>query len=485
MTEDYVSDADILTSPSFSMPYGWKGWAVVLNRAYRSAVYLSSSDMERNMQEAFGGGNAYEFMVADVDFYKRAIMLMLRNRRDMIAFIQYETIVKDWSIQPTPIADEYFRFYKNLIYDGKGYTNNDDRATFLVKKQLPFEVSKFYVQKYFQPESKEELDEFFFTLRLEMTKTFEHSWLSESTKAEAIRKLMSMTAVIGYPRNWTTYTNNGVEFQVNDSLQDMITRVRTYHGLRFQREVNTKRQTSWRNFPPITFNMYLDRSTNNLVFPAAVWQPPLYYRNEDEIADVDFVKNITTLSKRLIRKALNLGAMGSALGHEVGHAYDVGGKAFDSRGNMREWWTAEDLQKYNEKSNQALRQMESFTTVINGTTMRVSNTSAKMWVGEHFSDIIGTSLSIKIAKAIAIREELNVFQTWDFLDVVFQSWAWSWKTKYRDIGKQIQDFTKSTHPYDAFRARAVANTDEFQMLYETQPGDGMYLAPDERIQIWN
>jgi endothelin-converting enzyme/putative endopeptidase len=209
---------------------------------------------------------------------------------------------------------------------------------------------------------------------------------------------------------------------------------------------------------PQTVNAYYNPAWNEIVFPAAILQPPFFNVEADDAA--------------------NYGGIGAVIGHEIGHGFDDQGRKFDGDGNLRDWWTEEDNARFEERKDKLAAQYNSYE-VIDGLTINGEFTS-----GENIGDLGGLGIAYKAYRLSLNGEEAPVIEGFTGDQRFFLGWAQVWRSKARDEeAKRL--LTVDPHSPPKFRANGAAvNVDEFYAAFDVQEGDGMYLPPEERVKIW-
>ena len=317
-------------------------------------------------------------------------------------------------------------------------------------------VGKVYVEKHFPPEAKERMD----VLVANLVKAYQDSvkaldWMSEETKAEALDKLSKFEPKIGYPRTFRQY--EGVTIAKND-----------YFGNRMRiREANVERDISRHGGPvdrdewgmnPQTVNAYYTPVLNQIVFPAAILQPPFFDLNADE--------------------AINYGAIGAVIGHEIGHGVDDQGSKFDGDGNIRNWWTDADRAEFESRTDALVGQYDSYYPFpdlhVNGT----------FTLGENIGDLGGISIALKAYLDSLEGQQAPVIEGFTGVQRVFIGFGRVWRSKIRDEALRNQIAT-DPHSPAIYRANgSVRNVPEWYSAFEVGDINELYLAPEERVKIW-
>lgn len=358
----------------------------------------------------------------------------------------------------TEISKANWEFYEKTLKGTKEQKPARERALATVNNSVGEALGKLYVEEKFPPEAKKKAEEMIANVIAAFEDRIrELDWMGEETKVKAIEKLEKFTVKIGYPDKWKDYSN--LEVHPGNSFYENMLAVRKWNV-----EDNLKRidepvdRTEWR-MNPQTVNAYFNPFNNEIVFPAAILQPPFYDYKADE--------------------AVNYGGMGAVIGHEISHSFDDSGSRFDADGNLRNWWTAQDLDNFTERTKK-LADQYSEVEVLDGVFV-----NGKFTLGENIGDLGGV-----LGAYDGLQRYLNEHGRPENIDGFtpeqrfFMSWATIWRTMIRDeaLLNQIQ-----TDPHSPGQIRAVQplkNVDAFYEAFDIQPGDPMYLAPEDRVYIW-
>ena len=329
------------------------------------------------------------------------------------------------------------------------------RGVSTVNRTLGEVVGKVYVKKHFPPEAKARMD----TLVANLQKAYEVSikeldWMGEETKAQALDKLSKFTPKIGYPNKWK-------EYDIEVKADDLFGNLKRSGLMEYNRELAKLGQPIDREewaMNPQTVNAYYNPTMNEIVFPAAILQPPFFDLNADD--------------------AVNYGAIGGVIGHEIGHGFDDTGSTFDGDGAMRNWWTDEDKEEFKKRTEALIAQYDAFEVLpelnVNGT----------FTLGENIGDLGGLSIALKAYKMSLKGEEPPVLDGFTGEQRVFLGWAQAWLGKSRDEALRVQINTDPHSPRD-FRVNGVVrNIPEFYTAFNVKEGDALYLPPEERVKIW-
>jgi predicted metalloendopeptidase len=317
-------------------------------------------------------------------------------------------------------------------------------------------AGKLYVARYFKPEAKSRMDALVGNLRAAYQVGIDSlDWMSPTTKAQAQDKLAHFTVKIGYPdrpRDFSALVIDRTDLLGNSRRSAMF----QYDDMtsRLGKPVDRSR---W-GMTPQTVNAYYNASNNEIVFPAAILQPPFFDVNADD--------------------AVNYGAIGAVIGHEIGHGFDDQGRKSDGEGNLRDWWTESDARAFDARTTKLGAQYEAINPIddlhING----------KLTMGENIGDLSGLAQAYRAYRLSLGGTEAPVIGGLTGDQRFFMGFAQIWRSKSRDeaLRQQLLTNPHSPGPYRAFVP--LVNNDAFQRAFDVKPGDRMYLAPADRVRIW-
>jgi putative endopeptidase len=397
------------------------------------------------------------FLVSQPSYFEAADKIIantpLETWKDYLSF---QTISTFASVLGDQYAELSFNFFRKGLSGVEEQEPRWKRAVDSVNGNMGELLGQLYVEKHFQIESKARMD----IMIQNLVKAYEVSileleWMSEDTKQQALDKLHKFNPKIGYPDKWIDYS----KLEVVDG--DLITNIKNGASFAYNREIDKLDKpvdkTEW-GMTPQTVNAYYNPVWNEIVFPASILQPPFFNVNADD--------------------AVNYGGIGAVIGHEIGHGFDDSGRKFDGDGVLRDWWTEEDTVKFDERKNALAAQYDGYD-VIDGLTINGQFTS-----GENIGDLGGLSIAYLAYKMSLNGEEAPVIDGLTGDQRFFLGWAQVWRSKSRDEETK-QRLTTDPHSPAKFRANGAAvNVPAFYEAFDVKEGDGMYLAPEERVKIW-
>ncbi|MCF6129649.1 M13 family peptidase [Flavobacterium sp. AS60] len=354
------------------------------------------------------------------------------------------------------LDNQNFEFYSKTLYGTEKQQEDWKRGVNAVNGAMGEMVGKVYVKKHFSPEAKERM----VTLVKNLLKAYAESikkldWMGAETKKQALAKVDKFMIKIGYPDNWRDYSS--LKIAKND-LYGNSSRANEFE---YQRNLNKLGKpvdrTEW-GMTPQTVNAYYNPTLNEIVFPAAILQPPFFDLNADD--------------------AVNYGGIGAVIGHEIGHGFDDQGSAYDGDGVMKNWWTDADLKAFKAKTAALETQYNSFKAFPD------LNVNGAFTLGENIGDLGGLSIAIKAYKASLGGKEAPVMDGFTGMQRVFLGWGQVWGEKIRDEALRSQ-IAGDPHSPAKFRINGVVrNVPEFYEAFKIKPTDSLYLAPEKRVKIW-
>lgn len=349
---------------------------------------------------------------------------------------------------------ENFSFYGTVLTGTTEQEPRWKRGVDLVNSLTGELVGKVYVKKHFPAEAKQRMVGLIENLRDAYGDSIkELDWMGEETKVKALDKLAKFDPKIGYPDVWRDYSN------LNIAGEDLVSNIKESTRFFTHRNRSKLGQPIDRNewgMNPQRVNAYYNPTKNEIVFPAAILQPPFFNLVADE--------------------AVNYGGIGAVIGHEMGHGFDDQGSKYDGDGNLKNWWTDEDRENFEVLTNQLVKQYDAFT-VVDGTPVKGEFTQ-----GENIGDLSGLSIAYKAFKANYTDD--RVIDGYTPEQRFFMGWAQVWMRKYRDE-ELLRRIDTDPHSPSEFRANGILrNLPEFYEAFDVKPGDGMYLAPADRVKIW-
>lgn len=362
------------------------------------------------------------------------------------------------------IVAENFDFYGKTLSGAEELRDRWKRGVALVEGALGEEVGQEYVAIHFPPTHKakmlELVDDLIEAYRQSITGL---DWMTDATRQKALEKLDGFVTKIGYPDKWRDYS----ALTLTDDLFENLRRSALFeHEFQVGRIGGPVDKAEWL-MTPQTVNAYYMPPANEIVFPAAILQAPYFDPEADD--------------------AVNYGAIGGVIGHEIGHGFDDQGSKYDGTGALNNWWTDEDRDEFARRTSALVEQYNAYTPT--GLDPEKFTVNGELTLGENIGDLGGLSIALKAYKISLERQGLTL-DTAPVLDGmtaaqrVFYSWAQAWRMKTRPQTAEMF-LAVDPHSPEEFRVNGVVrNIDEFYTAFGVEPGSDLYLAPEDRVRIW-
>lgn len=379
---------------------------------------------------------------------------------DWKAWARWRVIHSRAGLLTDDLVAEDFAFYGRTLSGTEQIRDRWKRAVSVVESLMGDSLGKLYVQRHFPPEAKARMDELVANLREAYRVSITNlDWMTPETRAKALDKLDKFTPKIGYPARWRDYSALVI---MRDDL---------YGNYRRGHLVNSDRELAKLGGPvdrdewfmtPQTVNAYYNPGMNEIVFPAAILQPPFFDADADDAA--------------------NYGGIGAVIGHEIGHGFDDQGAKYDGDGNLVDWWTDADRAEFGLRTKALIEQYEKFTPRALDASHHVNGAFT---VGENIGDLGGLSIALLAYELSLKGEEPPVIDGLTGVQRVYYGWAQVWRTKSRDA-EAIRRLAVDPHSPPEFRCNGVVrNIDSFYEAFEVTDTDELYLDPTQRVRIWN
>ncbi|MFJ9362908.1 M13 family metallopeptidase [Nocardia sp. NPDC101769] len=355
---------------------------------------------------------------------------------------------------PKAIADANFDFTGKVVQGLREQPEQWRRAVETVNSVVGDALGKQYVDKHFPAEAKKRALEMVDDLRAAYRENFQNStWMSPPTRDAAIAKLGKINAKIGYPDKWEDYSKLTV---TRGRLVESLRASDVFEAKRMFDRLGTPVDKAEWAMPPQTVNAYYNPSGNEIVFPAAFLQPPFF--------DPD------------AQPAVNYGAGGAVIGHEIGHGFDDQGSKYDGDGNLKDWWTPEDKAAFQAKTNQLIAQ---YNALVPQGLPPDQHVNGELTVGENLADLRGLEISLS---AYRMAEKRKGTDTPDYKPM-FESWGRTWRTKMTTEALQSQIASDPHSPAEFRCNQVVRNLGEFYSTFHVKDSDKEYLPPDQRVTL--
>ena len=406
---------------------------------------------------ALGKDPAADVVVAQPSYFTAMATLLAETPMDTLKdWMRWHLVSQYAGALNKAIVDEDFAFFGTTLLGIPEIRPRWKRGVKNVEGSLGEVVGKIYVERHFPPEAKQRMD----TLVKNLVEAYRQGiqtleWMSPATKEKALAKLSTFTPKIGYPDTWRDYSKLEIR---RDDLVGNLQRAAEFFTQRELDKLGKPVDRSEWFMTPQTVNAYYNPGMNEIVFPAAILQPPFFNLQADE--------------------AVNYGAIGGVIGHEIGHGFDDQGSKWDGAGNLNDWWTPEDRAEFEKRAKALVDQYAAFEPLPGFTV------NGQLTLGENIGDLAGLTLAHAAWKISLAGKESPVIDGLSGDQRFLAGWAQGWASKQRD------DFIKTilaTDPHSPpkFRVNGVMrNLPVFYETYGVKEGDALYLPPEQRVKIW-
>ena len=398
-----------------------------------------------------GYASVENLIITDAKLMAKTGELISDENIDVLkSYVRANLVINTASLLSKDLQDVIMEF--NAVFLGLSSTMSDEDIAFnLLNSVMSGYLGRVYVEKYFSPEAKADVE----SMVNEIIETYKKrikrlEWMGENTKVAAIKKLDAMTIKIGYPETWNDpYKDIDLKnYEDGGSLIGNIFAITSAQAEHTKTLLDKPVDKSGWLMPPQMVNAYYNALSNEIVFPAGILQAPFYDVNAS--------------------REQNLGGIGAVIAHEITHAFDHNGAQFDEKGNMNNWWTQEDYQTFQQKTKSVAELYEGLEIHPNAFV------NGSLTLSENVSDIGGLACVLEIMKGMPNADYEAFFEN--------NSYIWRFTATPKMYQLLAQQDTHSPHK---FRSNMVIrNFQEFYDTYNIQPEDKMYLAPEKRVSVW-
>jgi putative endopeptidase len=370
-------------------------------------------------------------------------------------YLTFRVLERSSFLLPKAFADESFNFYGKALSGVTKQRDRTRRAISSTSNALGDVVGKLYVEKYFPPKAKAEIQEMAKNIVAAFGRRIDNlTWMTPETRAKAKEKVNTLYVGVGYPDHWRSYS--GLVIKRNDALGNaQRVELFDYNWSLSKLHIPVDKTEWW--MTPQTVNAVNLPLQNALNFPAAFLNPPYFDMNADPVE--------------------NYGAIGATIGHEISHSFDDTGSLFDASGKLENWWTPADLEHFHSASNQLVAQYDAYEALpglhLNG----------KQTLGENIADVAGLSAAYDAYRAHYGGKEAPSAQGLTGDQRFFVSFGQSWRGIARPAFLRLI-VTTDGHSPEEFRADTVRNLDAWYTAFDVKPGDKLYLDPKDRVRVW-
>jgi putative endopeptidase len=386
-------------------------------------------------------------------------LLVDQNLEALKLWFAWQLINSSAPLLSSNFVNERFAFYGTKLSGAPEIRARWKRGVALVEGSLGEAIGEIYVDKYFGSAAKDSMNKLVDYLILAYRDSIQNlDWMSEETKAKALVKLEKFTPKIGYPNKWRDYS--ALEIR-RDDLVGNVRRANEFEHNREVAKIGAPLDRDEWFMTPQTVNAYYNPGFNEIVFPAAILQPPFYSIDSDS--------------------AVNFGAIGAVIGHEIGHGFDDQGSKYDGDGALQSWWTDADRTAFEKRTRALIDQFNELSPKQLDDSHKVNG---EFTIGENIGDLGGLGIAYKAWLISLQGQEPTVVNGLTGAQRFFMSYAQTWRTKGRDE-MMIQRLATDPHSPAEFRCnQIVRNIDAFYEAFNVQPSDALWLDPADRVVIW-
>lgn len=408
------------------------------------------------------GVNTDKVIIGEINYYSNLDQFINQQNLPLIkTYMKYRLLAGNAGNLDQKLDDLNFNFYSKYLQGQKEQRAMNKRGLSVVNGVLGEAFGKLYVDKYFPAEAKAKMQELIGYLQKSYKTHIQNlDWMSPETKTKALEKLSKFTVKVAYPDTWKDYSKLTINSPAEGAT--LYSNMENISRWQYQKKLDKIGQpvdrSEW-GMTPQTVNAYYSSSNNEIVFPAAILQPPFFNFKADP--------------------AVNFGGIGAVIGHEISHGFDDGGSRFDGDGNLNNWWTESDRKNFDAKV-QALADQYSKYEPVKGSFINGKFTS-----GENIGDLGGANVAYD-ALQMYLKDHGNpgLINGYTQDQRFFLSWATVWRTKATDQS-MINQVKTDPHSPGYFRSFGpLVNMDAFYKAFDIKPTDKMYRKPEERVRIW-
>lgn len=402
-------------------------------------------------------GDAKEMIVRNMPFFQAFGKFFedtgVQAWKDYMAF---HLVDSHAPLLPQKFVDLHFGFHSNTL---QGIPQNQPRwkrAVGLTSNSLGEVLGQEYVKRHFSPEAKARMGELVQNLiKAYAASIKEGKWMSEETKERALQKLAAFHPKIGYPDKWRDYS--ALSIDPDNLIGNVMASAKFEHEYQVNKIGKPVDPVDW-GMTPQTVNAYYSATRNEIVFPAAILQPPFFNLEADDAA--------------------NYGAIGGVIGHEIGHGFDDQGSKYDGGGNLKSWWTEADRKAFDDLGARLAAQYDKFSP------LEGMHVNGKLTLGENIGDLSGVTIGYKAYQMSLDGKEPPVIDGLTGPQRFFMGWAQVWRGKIREDALRARLLSDPHSPAECRVTGPLRNVDAFYQAFNVEKGDKMYLPPEDRVKIW-
>lgn len=407
--------------------------------------------------QASAVGGVKDLVVRNLPYFEAVSSLF--SQHDMQVWKDYLTFNLLDAYAPRlskDLVDLHFDFHSTTLNGIPEQRPRWKRSVNSASRVLGEVLGQQYVERHFTPAAKAKMDVLVKNLRKAYGESIKQlEWMSEGTKVAALEKLAKFTPKIGYPDKWRDYSK--LDIKADDLVGNYISYAKFDHQYDVNKIGKPVDKTNW-GMTPQTINAYYSPVRNEIVFPAGILQPPFFNMQAED--------------------AVNYGAIGAVIGHEIGHGFDDQGSKYNGDGNLRSWWTDEDRAAFDVLGKKLVAQFDKFEP------LEGQNVNGSLTLGENIGDLAGVTIAYKAYKMSLNGAEAPVIEGLSGDQRFFMGYAQVWRSKMRKDALRARLLSDPHSPGEYRVNGIVGNVDFFYQAFDVKKGDGMYLKPEDRVKIW-
>ncbi|NQD36928.1 peptidase M13 [Permianibacter sp. IMCC34836] len=428
------------------------------NKVETAKLNTLTGDVDwKGFVEGLGIGNQANVVVAQPSYVTTfGKVIKSASLDDWKLYAKWQVLSGAAPVLAKAFDDENFNFYSKTLRGTQEQQPRWKRAVQTIDGAIGEAVGKIYVEKHFPPAAKAKMEKLVQNLLTAYGQSIDGlEWMSADTKKAAHEKLAKFTYKIGYTDKWRDYS--ALEIKSDDLVGNIVRATAFEFNRNLDKLGKPIDRTEWL-MTPQTVNAYYNPVMNEIVFPAAILQPPFFDMNADD--------------------AVNYGGIGAVIGHEIGHGFDDQGSQYDGDGNLKNWWTEQDLKEFKVRTGKLVAQYNAFEPLPG------KHVNGELTLGENIGDLGGLTIAQKAWELSLNGQPAKVIDGFTGEQRFFMGWAQVWARKYRDE-ELSQRLVTDPHSPSEFRCNGIVrNLPAFYAAFDVKEGDKLYLKPEERVKIW-
>lgn len=371
-------------------------------------------------------------------------------------YLKWSVLASFASVLNKELDEKNFSFFGTVLSGVPSQRERWKRGVSLVESAVGEALGQIYVQRHFPPENKARMVTLVDNLIAAYSDAIDDlEWMTDETKRAAHEKLKTFRPKIGYPDKWLDYSE--LRLTPGELVENVLASNKFEHDRNIAKLGGPVDREEW-FMPPQMVNAYYNPEMNEIVFPAAILQPPFFTMSADD--------------------AVNYGAIGAVIGHEISHGFDDKGSQYDGEGNLRNWWTDADLAAFEERTKALTDQYAAYEPVEG------HHLNGELTLGENIADVSGLAVALRAYRRSLDGQPAPIIDGLTGEQRFFAGWAQVWRAKTREQ-EEIRRIAIDPHSPPEYRVLGVlVNNDDFVAAFDVQPGDGMWREPSERVKIW-